>query len=86
VFLAASVARQYVMQSRPSDAFTLTTDDRRLLLMKLCRQDGLNRIALENLDVALSAPLSRDNAVVERPMSHERGRASGLPTEPGRSM
>lgn len=49
-------------------------------------QDGLNRIALENLDVALSAPLGKDNAVVERPMSYERDTASGLPTEPGCSM
>lgn len=50
---AVSAARQYVMQSRPSHAFRLITDERRLLVMRLGAHDGLNRIALENLDLAL---------------------------------
>ena len=50
---AASTARQYVMQSRPSHAFRLITDERLLLVMRLGAHDGLNRIALENRDLAI---------------------------------
>ena len=51
---AVSAARQYVMQSRPSEAFRMITDDRRLLVMKLASHDGLNSIALESVDAALA--------------------------------
>lgn len=51
---AASIARQYVMQSRPSLGFQLITDERRLLLMKLARQDGLNKIALDSISELLT--------------------------------
>ena len=51
---AASVARQYVMQSRPSETLQLITDETRLLLLKLARQDGLNLVALENIRTSLA--------------------------------
>lgn len=67
---AVSTARQYVMQSRPSDTFTLITDDRRLLVMKLAAQDGLNPIALDSIGAAMlrigepahDEPIARDKA------------------------
>ena len=56
----APLARQYVMQSRPSEAFRMITDERRLLVMRLAAHDGLNRIALENLDLTLASGPAAD--------------------------
>lgn len=50
---AATIARQYVMGSRPSVDYTLVTNDRALLLMKLAQQDGMSPIALENIAKSL---------------------------------
>ena len=86
---AVSAARQYVMQSRPSHAFRLITDERRLLVMRLGAHDGLNRIALENLDLALGGGSDggrQDGLLRERGMSAAAESGGEAAREPGRSL
>lgn len=74
---AVSAARQYVMQSRPSDAFRMITDERRLLVMRLAAHDGLNRIALDNIDAGLSGQAGArepERERAEKAPEQERGR------------
>jgi hypothetical protein len=58
-----TAARQYVMQSRPSEAFQLITDDRKTLLMRLAAHDGLNRVAREHLEIGFEAALASKEGV-----------------------
>jgi conjugative relaxase-like TrwC/TraI family protein len=60
---AVTAARQYVMQSRPSEAFQLITDDRKTLLMRLAAHDGLNRVAREHLEIGFEAALASKEGV-----------------------
>ena len=87
---AVSAARQYVMQSRPSQDFQMITDDRRRLIMKLAAHDGLNPIALESVEAAFAQSEALKDRASGEPEPHEKTAELGAGASPskgdGRSL